>query len=113
MDKLKANMAAAEMLGRANHTEQYGYGVSCTDGKTVMLLMCGNPATSFNLFTNPSDCQAAVIHLGEKHDVQIAADELGWVWIRYSKDSWEVWDVSNHFDTYQEAVAAAYIALNE
>ncbi len=71
----------------------------------------------FNIFTNPSDCQAAVIHLGEKHGISIvqfisgAAEKKGYTYgliiggkLQGKRDL---------YPTYQDAVGAAYKHLEE
>ena len=61
-----------------------------------------------DIFTNPSDCQAAVIHLGEKRRINIEyfGDKM-------FEDAWYYSEGDEGFKTYQEAVAAAYLALED
>ena len=110
MDKLKANMAAAKMLGLVEphkcmllpaRDEVILYGEDQSDEGLF----------TFDLFTNPSDLVAVVKCLGEKYSTYIVFDNYKKVWTScYCHD-----DADYEFEraTYEEAVAAACIATQE
>jgi len=108
MDKLKANMAAAKMLGldKEYETPPSGWGISLIELKD------GKPnawVRDFNLFTSDSDLVAGVKRLGDKHNVYIyPVHNRGWRAI-----GWDENPISDIFDTYEEAVGAACIATQE
>ena len=65
-----------------------------------------------DIFTTPSDCQAAVIHLGNEHDIGIVpCGENRWGYCSKYQDLGT--SLITGYDTYQEAVAAAYLALDD
>jgi len=100
-EKLKANIAAAKLLGlspaetpqggvRYYHYSRWEY---------------------FELFENPSDCLDVVIKLGEDYDISLYYKDNMWMAgvhdIPYVREEW----FTKLFDTYQKAVAAAVLEV--
>ena len=114
MDKLKANMAAAEMLyGEGNFypasvgNKSDAYVIKKRDRSGGELLK-----GAFNLFTNDSDLVAVVKCLGEKHGIAIMpTGSPSFPWCA-SNDGRLTVD-GNDYRLFEEAVAAACIATQE
>ena len=104
-EQLQANLIIAKALGYDAviiKTEDSLIQL-CMDSPHVRVQIDVDLDREFNI-TNPSDCQAAVIALGEKRQVDIYFDGLTWA---------QTESLDDQYDTYQEAVAAAYLALED
>ena len=99
-EQLKANLIIAKALGYILEDSEHGNTCYIQTGGDKFV---GHRA--FNIFTNPSDCQAAVIHLGEKHDLFPRKYGVGWTCKTGIVGEYDT------YPTYQEAVSAAYLAL--
>jgi len=97
-EKLKANLAAAKMLGINTMAAPVG-------DETRVYRSNGNIAITarFDLFTNTSDCLDVVKKLGEAHRAYFVAFDDGWH--AYGLDKIIV------RDTYEGAVADALLCL--
>ena len=117
-EQLKAGLIAANALGLKNAAVENGT-VFYDFAHESFKKMHRNP---FSL-SNPSDCQAAVIHLGEKHGLfpmpELTDDgnilwTIAWAWRSQSISTEQVGIIETiREETYQEAVAAAYLALED
>jgi hypothetical protein len=111
MDKLKANMAAAKMLGLVEPHK-----CMLLPAKEDVVLYGEDQSDeglfTFDLFTNPSDLVAVVKCLGEKHYITIHFDvdaKHGW---GYDDNDEVMYSFAEPW-THEEAVGAACIATQE
>jgi len=105
-EKLKANLAAAKMLGINTMAAPVG-------DETRVYRSNGNIAITarFDLFTNTSDCLEVVKMLGETADLYPFHDYCGWHIVNeYGEAQLKN---SGHPRTYEEAVAAAVLEVSK
>ena len=116
MDKLKANMAAAKMLGIETYMINFGGGFCLGTTKNINGALISKP---FNLFTNPSYLVAVVKCLGEKHGISIIAlhnadgEFIGYQVQRVSSFDHRCQGNRKLYQKCEEAAAAACIATQE
>jgi len=104
--KLKANMAAAKMLGLSyiTHAEISSLSIELTGNRRREEL--------FNIFTNPADCLDVIRRLGDEHGTWLQPDRdgSGWGWTGHKASRYKPFGVAG-FDTYEEALAAAVMKV--
>jgi len=95
-EKLNMNMAAAKMLG---------YDFIVHDGleSRAVSVKVYSAHRLFNIFSNPSDCLAAVKCLGEKYGVYLVRS--------YPNKYWSASCAVGMFDTYEESVGRACVEV--
>jgi len=106
-EKLKANMAAARLIGYASpHHDGESVFVHATDAEKDDSGLC-----LFDIFSNPADCLSVVKMLGETAALYPFHDYGGWHIVNeYGEAQLKN---SGHPRTYEEAVAAAVLEVSK
>lgn len=116
-EKLKANMAAAEIVGHNIKSVCNVCRVTFpVDWDACTVLECGNTdmiSTTFDIFNNPADRMTVVKALGERFGIYIfhthqEYPEQGWTW-----ESVNPYMLGTIHKEYEEAVAAAVLEVED